>query len=674
MTFVAKQQELNNAVQGNTNIPYGAEAIVVVGTGPVGIHFVNELVKRKFNQPVVVYGGEPNFPYDRVKLSSYLAGEINRDSLNLEMNKNTDVPVEMRLNCHVVAIDRYNKTVTDETGKKQSYSKLVLAQGSSAHVPPITNIDCSGVYTFRFLSEADELLARRIRSKHTVVVGGGLLGLETARAMQRFNTQLTVIEHNPWLMMQQLDEDSGKRLKALIEEKNINVILRDSVLSIKGDDRVEAVVLRSGKEIECDTVIIATGVRPNIDLARDTRLYCNKGIRVNDLLKTSDSHIYAIGECTEHDNSIYGLVKPGLEQAAVLADRFTGGDAKYSGSLESTRLKVMDKNVFSAGRTGFDEEARATVKEYIYENAESGVFRKVRVFGNRLIGAVALGEWHESALLQDAIKNKKRVFLWNILRFKTDGNLWGDEDDLPVVSWPASANVCNCASVTRGELTTSISQGCKTIIELGEKTRAGTVCGSCQPLLGELLGENIRQEPVKAWRSVFIMSLIAIALATLFLVIPRVPYLDSVQSSIALGWQWDELWRNSLFKQITGFTVLGLVAIGLLLSFRKRVSFFKVSSFNNWRMVHIVLGICALLVLIAHTGLRMGSELNWLLMVNFLLLSAVGANAGSIVATEHKTSPMIARKKRKQWTWWHILLFWPLPVLLGFHVVKTYYF
>ena len=242
-------QPVSESVEPSSSISYvscDTNAIVVVGTGPVGIQFINELLQRNCNHPIVVYGGEPWKPYDRVRLSSYLAGDVTRDDLELDASMESEAGFELRLNCAVLSIDRDAKTVKDETGRVQHYSQLVLAVGSRPYIPAIANVHFKGVFTFRSLGEADELFARRIRSRHTVVIGGGLLGLETARAMQNYNTKITVVEHNRWLMMQQLDERGGGYLRKRVEQKGIYTDLGDSVVRILGSERVEGIRLSSG--------------------------------------------------------------------------------------------------------------------------------------------------------------------------------------------------------------------------------------------------------------------------------------------------------------------------------------------------------------------------------------------------------------------------------------------
>lgn len=659
-----------HAADNDVCIDAQTAAIVVIGTGPVGMQFVRELSDRELELPIVIYGSEPVAPYNRVRLSDYLAGELYLDALLIDESGSQNTNIEYRYNCAVECINKSAKTVTDASGRVQHYAKLILATGSTPFMPMIGNRQYNGVYTFRTLGEADELLSRKLRTRHTVVIGGGLLGLETARAMQKYHTEITIVEHNRWLMMQQLDEQGAAYLEDFVTATGIKVILDDSVVSVTGNGRVEGVTLRSGLSIACDTLIVAAGVRSNTSLAQDAGLVCRKGIRVNNYLETSHQDIYAIGECAEHQDQVYGLVKPGFEQAAVLADRLSGGNSQYLGSISTTQLKVMSQSVFSAGRNGNDEASRTTVREYIYSDKEAGIYRKIRVFGNRIIGAIAVGEWHESALVNEAIQEKRNLWFWHLLRFKASGNIWGNADDVDVSTWPASATVCNCIGVTRGRLSNVIDGGCENVTCLTKMTRAGSVCGSCRPLLAEMLGEQQAIEPARAWRGLLGLSALTLSLAVLFVFIWRVPYAGSVQHDI----RWDMLWRDSLFKQISGFFILGLVVIGLALSVRKRVSKMTFGNYDLWRLAHVVLGIGALLALIAHTGFRFGNELNFLLMLNFLLLAAAGANASTVVASEHRMVPSIAKKQRKLWNKVHLLLFWSLPVLLAFHVFKTYFF
>ncbi len=244
--------------------------IAVVGTGPVGIRVVEELLKREPTTRILVYGDEPWEPYNRVRLSALLSGEINLPGILNPLRLPDDHRVVQHQDCEVVAIDRARRLLSDRTGATQHYSKLVLATGSRPRIPVIEGIDKQGIFTFRNLDDAQRLMARR--SRRAVVLGGGLLGLEAARGLQKHHTEVFVIEHANRLMAQQLDEGAAELLRERLLALHIRVVFSDSVKRILGDANVAGVALRSGREIACDTLVVAAGIRPNIELARDAGL------------------------------------------------------------------------------------------------------------------------------------------------------------------------------------------------------------------------------------------------------------------------------------------------------------------------------------------------------------------------------------------------------------------
>jgi nitrite reductase (NADH) large subunit len=640
--------------------------VVIVGAGPVGIRAAQELLRRQPDTSIVLYGDEPSEPYNRVRLSNYLVGQDNWQSLTRDLSLPGGANIVTRYGCAVVAIDRLNHCVRDASGTAQPYSKLFLATGSRPHVPDIPGIRLPGVFTFRNYSDAQTLLARRVRSRCTVVLGGGLLGLEAARAMQRHNTRVYVIEHYSRLMMRQLDNDGAAYLQRNVQTLGIDVILGDSVKQVLGNASVSGVQLRSDREIACDTIIVSTGIVPNVELARAAGIHVNRGIRVNDAMQTSDPAIYAVGECAEHRGLVYGIVAPGLEQAAVAAHTASGGNSSYAGSTLTTRLKVVDLPVFSMGLVSA-EEIPDFSRTITYRT--DIVYRKLVSRRGRLIGAIVIGDCPELSRLQEAVTHHRRVWPWNFLRFLRTGLLWPEEELGSVAAWPATATVCNCTGITRGELGRALAAGCTTAEALAACTGASTVCGSCRPLLAELAGSAAPAEPARGWKILLGTSGIA-ALATLALALfVLIPYAASVQ----VPWQWDMLWRDSFWKQVSGFTVLGLTVLLLLMSLRKRIRRFSLGDFPLWRIAHVVLGALTLAGLAAHTGGRMGSNLNFLLMASFLIAIMVGAVAGGAIAFEHKFGAGAARLRRSG-LWTHILIAWPIPVLLGFHVLKSYYF
>ena len=642
--------------------------IIVVGSGPVGVRAVQDLLRLNGSLAVGIFGDEPWQPYNRVRLSSLISGETKEQSLYSSYDLSNLKSVTTFYNNRITSIDRYAKEVIDAQGKRYSYNKLILATGSRPHVPLIDGVKLNNVFTFRDLNDAQQLMGRSVRTRKTVIIGGGLLGLETARAMQRFNTEVHVIEHSMWLMFNQLDERAGSYLKRFVETLGIRVHTNQRIQGIIGDDKVNAVELVDDSVIECDTVIIAAGIVPNGQLASDAGLAVGKGIRVDNHLQTRDSDIYAIGECAEHKDKVYGLVAPGLEQAAVLAHYLNGENAAYLGSVSSTNLKVLDYPVFSVGETGVSARAR---EEIIYQDHGNEIYRKIVVINGRIRGAVAVGEWPGVNRIQEAVEKNRRIWPWQINQFRDEGMLWDTADADNVIDWPASATVCNCTGVTRGQLDDATKRGAHTVIQLAEATGASTVCGSCKNLLTDYVGGNASPEPVKGFKTVVAISVLTLIVAFIVFLFPSLSYSTTVQ----LDFHIDQLWRDGLLKQISGFTLLGLSFLISLLSIKKRSrKLLNLWDFAYWRIGHVVIGLIALSILLAHTGFRFGDNLNFFLMLVFSALILVGAVAGVAIGYEHNMPRRLAKQVRLYAVWSHILLLWPLPALLGFHILKTYYY
>lgn len=642
--------------------------VVVIGTGPVGIRFVEELVNKDPESPVIIYGNEPWEPYNRVRLTGLLTGEYNLQSIQNPLKLNAHHQVIQHHNCEIVSIDRHRQLVIDREGRCQSYFKLVLATGSTPHVPMIEGISKSGVYTFRNLDDVQNLLARSTRSRRTIVLGGGLLGLEAARGLQKYNTEVTVIDHSGHLMAQQLDEEAGALLREHIMSQNIQVLLGNSVKQVLGEDQVKGVILRSGRELECDTIVVAAGIKPNLELARVAGIAVGRGIRVNDQMQTSDSNVYAIGECCEHRDKIYGLVAPGLEQARVAAHHLTGGTSHYPGAQSITRLKVAGVSVFSVG-PGNDRYTSMHQQALHWRSVDNRSYRKIILHRNRLVGAIAYGEWAESSRIQEMSQYSRYIWPWQRLRFLRDGNLWSPDAVADVNAWPASAIVCQCTQINRGALSKAVQAGCQSVEALCEKTGASSVCGSCKPLLADLLGKQ--EIPAEKGSRVLVWTgIMSLLVALVILLAPAIPFAESVQEKIQL----DQLWRNSLFKQISGFTLLAIGIIVSLISLRKRIKSMTMGDFGTWRVLHVVLGAIAVFTLLAHTGFRLGFNINLYLMLCFLGLILVGSIASGVIGLQHIIPRKLAGQAREISLWAHILLLWPLPALLGFHILKSYWF
>lgn len=486
--------------------------------------------------------------------------------------------------------------------------------------------------------------------------------------MRRHHTRVVVVEHGGRLMPRQLDDEAARLLAEQIHQAGIQTVVDDGAAEILGNGQVEGVRLHSGIRIACDTVIVATGIVPNTRLALDAGLPITRGIRVDDELRTIDPDIFAVGECAEHRGLVYGLVAPCLEQAAVAASLLAGQDARYLGSVNSTRLKVVSTPVFAAGLHP-DQAIDGLDEEIAFKDAGGG-YRKLLHRRGRLQGVLGIGEWDELPRVLEATGNRRRIGALQLWRFRRTGQLFGNAG-ASVVDWPATATVCNCTGVTRGELGRAMGQGCATRAELAHCTRASTICGSCAPLLDQMLGGAAKPQAAPGWRVLLVMAAVCALLALPLALLPGLSYAPSWAD---LSLHWDRIWRDGTFKQISGFSLLGMAVIGLALSLRKRVARVRLGGFGLWRNLHVALGLGAIGALAVHTGGRLGAGLNAWLMSVFLVLVLAGVAAGTLVALEHRLSPVLAKRLRGGLTWAHILAFWPLPVLLGFHVLKTYYF
>jgi nitrite reductase (NADH) large subunit len=480
-----------------------------------------------------------------------------------------------------------------------------------------------------------------------------------------------VIDHNAHVMFSQLDQEAGEMLGAFVERLGIEIIVGDRVQQIVGVGQVTGVQLHSGRFIDCDTVVVAAGIVPNVQLARDAGLAVARGVRVDDGMHTSDPNVFAVGECAEHRGVVYGLVAPGFEQAAVAGHNIAAAlshrvEARYPGSVTTARLKVVGCDVFSAG----DVQESEVLRPYaVYREGDNGVYRKLVLVGNRLIGAIAVGPWHEANRLAEAIVARRRLWPWELSRFRRTGVLWSELEDQSIFDWPASAAVCNCTGVSLSQLQTALAGGACSQALLSERTGAGSVCGSCRPLLAELAGAAA-PDPVPAAETLGAFSVLALLLGVAIFLVPGLPLNASVQD----GLRWDVLWRESFWKQVTGFSLLGLAAAVSVLGLRKRLPKFTLGSFDGWRLVHVLLGALAIAVLVAHTGMRLGHNLNFWLMASFTGLLVAGGIGGAVIALEHKLSRRVARRTRNTALWAHVLLVWPLPLLLGFHVLKSYWY
>ncbi|MGH8548608.1 MAG: FAD-dependent oxidoreductase [Methylococcales bacterium] len=585
--------------------------LIIIGAGPAGQRLAEELIRRDACFVIKVFGDEPHEPYNRVQLSSLLAGSaVLTDLLNPLSCVDHRRSLEY-INSRICEIDPERKLVRDQQGLRYAYDRLVLATGSRAFVPTIPGNRLAGVYSFRTLRDAEALCARRSRARQIVVVGGGLLGLEAAYALARSSTEITLMQQADRVMNRQLDEGAAAELQRRIEFKGIRLILEQGVRLIKGAQRVEAVTTRYGECIPCDTVVFCTGIEPNVELARNSGIRIRRGIVVDDQLQTSVPDIFAIGECSEHCGNVYGLAAPGLEQAAVLANRLAGGSARYLGSQQVSRLKVVGEVVTSIGEgTGLTK--RSSHKSLVYICKKTGDYRKLVLRHGRVLGACGVGEWQESRRIQEAVQNRRYVYPWQRWLFRFSGRLWKDSDGDDVRLWPENSIVCQCNRVSRGTLGSAVASGCDSVEAIKRKTAAGSTCGTCLPLVLALLESGATPPLSKTVRALAGFSLLSAFVVVCIWASPALKPPASVT-----GVQYQITWTDGVWKQITGFSILALSLLGLAMSLKKRCRWKLIGDFEYWRVLHAMLGCLVLGVLFLHTGAALGTNLNRLFDAGF---------------------------------------------------------
>ena len=380
-----------------------SESLIVIGNGMAAARFVDELAQRALGRyAVAVIGEEPRLAYNRVLLSALLADEVDFDDIELKPARWwRDRGVTLRYGERATQVDAAARSVTLAGGAQLGFSKLVFATGSQPIKPDIPGMDLPGVLTFRDVDDVNAIAATKAAGARVVVIGGGPLGLEAAYGLAKAGARVTLLHLMDRLMERQLDQRAALMLKRAVEAKGIAVRLQAQTARIAGSGGVEAVELRDGTTIAADTVVVAVGIRANIGLARAAGLEVGRGIVVNDHLETSTAGVHAIGECAEHRGCCYGLVEPAYEQAQLLARRLAGERASYPGSVLATNLKVSGVNVFSAGDfLAATDEA----EEIVFSDPAVGIYKKLIIAHDRLVGAVLFGDTADGLWYLDLIR------------------------------------------------------------------------------------------------------------------------------------------------------------------------------------------------------------------------------------------------------------------------------
>ena len=468
------------------------EQLVLVGNGMAGMRTLEELLAiAPERYQITVFGAEPHGNYNRILLSPVLAGEKTVDQIMInDLNWYAERGISLHAGRAVTRIDRARRQVIAVDGTVASYDRLLLATGSNPFMLPIPGNDLPGVIGFRDIKDVDTMLTAAKTGQHAVVIGGGLLGLEAANGLMKQGMHVTVVHVLDTLMERQLDPAAAGLLRVSLEERGLRFLMGANTAALLGDDQVRAVRFKDGLEISADLVVMAVGIRPNIELAQSAGIYCERGIVVNDTLQTYDPRVYAVGECVQHRGQCYGLVAPLWEQAKVCANHLAHyGIGRYQGSVTSTKLKVTGIDVFSAGEFG----GGPGCDEIVLRDRARGVYKKLVVKDNRVKGAVMYGDtidgnWYFQLLREGTDIGAFRDSILFGQAHLGDAGHGGNN----VLAMADDAEICGCNGVCKGAIVKAITaQKLFTLEGVRAHTKASASCGSCTGLVEQLLAATV---------------------------------------------------------------------------------------------------------------------------------------------------------------------------------------
>ncbi|GAB38373.1 nitrite reductase large subunit [Gordonia sputi NBRC 100414] len=487
------------------------QSLVVVGNGMAGARAIEEILARGGADQfaITVFGDEPYGNYNRIALSHVLAGSDAPDDIYLNaVDWYGDNGIDLRAGVRVVRIDPYAKVVLADDGSRVAYDKLIIATGSRAFFPPIEGLwvddttQLSGVFGFRSLDDTTAIIAHADDAQHAVVIGGGLLGLEAAHGLYGRGVASTVVHSGPILMNAQLDETGGAVLRSAIESTGVTVVTGKRTVTAFADDEnaITGIGFADGEQMECDLLVLATGIRPNVGLARGAGLTVERAIVVDDHMRSiDDDDIYVVGECAQHRGQVYGLVAPLWEQAKVLADHLTAANstAAYHGSRTSTKLKVAGVDV---AQMGVKAPEHADDEYLQFYEPRHGVYKTVVIRENKLVGATLVGDVSKVSFLMQAFDQgtelpDERISL--MFDIGTPDAATGVEE------LSDDAQVCNCNGVDKATIVGCVAGGTTSVAGVMAATRAGKGCGSCKGLVAQVVewaaGDAVTEDPSANW-------------------------------------------------------------------------------------------------------------------------------------------------------------------------------
>ncbi len=489
--------------------------LVVIGNGMAGMRAVEEILARQDRRSnaelfqITVFGDEPYGNYNRIMLSNVLAGIDDTTDIYLnELDWYADNGVDLRAGVRVVRLDRYARLVHADDGTTMRYDYLIIATGSRAFFPPMAGLWADnktladGVFGFRTLDDTAAMIAEADNRSKAVVIGGGLLGLEAARGLQNRGLAAAVVHSGPTLMNAQLDDTAGAILRRSVEDLGIEVLTskRTTEVFTEDDGRLRGIGFADGSTVDCDMLVIATGIRPNVGLAQRAGLTVERAIVTDDHMRSvDDDRVYVVGECAQHRGQVYGLVAPLWEQAAVLADHITGADrsAAYHGSRTATKLKVAGVDVAAMGVKAPEHEDDEFVQ---YSEPKHGVYKTIVIRDGKLVGATLVGDVSKVSFLTQAFDSglplpDERVSLMFDIGTPDIG--------VGVSELADDAQVCNCNGVSKGALVACVQGGETSLSGVMAKTKAGKGCGSCKELVAQVVewaaGGAMTEDPSASW-------------------------------------------------------------------------------------------------------------------------------------------------------------------------------
>ncbi len=475
--------------------------LIMIGNGMAGMRAIEEILEANPDMfDITIFSAEKYPSYNRIMLSPVLAGDTTIDDIILnDAQWYADHGITLHLDTRIREIQRgYNKVIA-ENGIEAKYDNLIIATGSSPFMIPIPGHDRKGVMAFRDIDDCDAIFEAAKTYGKAAVIGGGLLGLEAAKGLLHLGMDVTVIHDQATLMNMQLDSVAGEMLRVDLEKQGMKFKVSTLTTEITGKDRVTGLTFKDGSSLGCDLLIMAVGIRPNIAIARDSDLFCNRGIVVNDYMQTvTDPSVYSVGECVEHRGITYGLIAPLFEQAKTLAHMITGQGLKsYQGSVVSTKLKIAGVDVFSAG--DFMGSPGADVVELM--DRVGGVYKKMVLEDDRIKGVVMFGDTADGPTFFQWMQDGKDVAEQrSTLLFSASG--LGDSGHSGIDQISAMADetiVCGCNGVTKKEIVDVIvKEGVTSRKEITNRTRAAGSCGGCAGLVDQLLAATLGTAFVEA--------------------------------------------------------------------------------------------------------------------------------------------------------------------------------